>query len=105
NRRQVGKQELLRFDNADARELRAIQHNLDQLRRESIELRRQLAELAPVQAELRRGRNSAEAVRDRLQRELTSALAELDYMRGSFSWRTTAPLRSVRALWRRRAES
>jgi SAM-dependent methyltransferase len=93
----VSKEELLRIADGDSRELRAIQHNLDQLRRESIQLRNQLEDITPTHHDLRIAREAAEA-------ELTHARAERDYMQGSVSWRVTSPLRWLRRFGRRGSE-
>jgi SAM-dependent methyltransferase len=77
---------LERVDPREPRELRALQHNLLQLQRESTELRHQLEETASRQA--------------RTDAVLAAVTAERDYMRDSVSWHATAPLRSLRGLLR-----
>jgi len=96
----VSREELLRIDHAEPREVLAIQHNLDQLKRETIQLRGQLMAMAAAQNDFRAARDAAETERDRLVHRLDGAEAERDYMRNSVSWRSTALLRSVRALVR-----
>ena len=88
-------QDIERLEPNEPRELSALQHHVDQLRRETLELRRN-SEYLEQQLDAAAAERGVQI--QQLQDELSRSNDSLEAIQGSVSWRLTSPLRTAKGV-------